>query len=421
MKKRQDQFHVEDWLPAHPLCFVSLQNNMKTSPKSIALKAYLCTDGRNIHYSVVRLHKDPVSPTCVSFVDVNKDSASDCACWIFFYPAGPNRRILEFVAARYAPHFDCDRDVMILCVNRPGKGTSSSNTSPQDSTTSECEHINTACRDVTTILDYYEVSRASLMYMCAGSTFAYSFASKFSERTTGYIIGVSSWVLRNSHPKSSSMCSTSTACVNDGGHTNEPTISTPHMHTFIHNMAMSGWFGSRGFVSSLVGGISGTANGLLNIVPETWIVSRLKKSLSDVERVEFEQQFPDRDGVGFAESMKWMNEDGCDGCGSEFVNLVCEKTGVTSRVDGVAKDIAVCLGSQEDLGMRYAIDVPAQKEVLLWHGTNDKMISISGSEYLASMIPNSTLTEVELGTHHGTMFFFPKGVIKALNKISGEV
>ena len=45
-------------------------------------------------------------------------------------------------------------------------------------------HINTTCTDVITILDYYGISRASLFYMCAGSTYAYSFAAQHPERTT---------------------------------------------------------------------------------------------------------------------------------------------------------------------------------------------------------------------------------------------
>ncbi len=179
---------------------------------SIFLKAYHCPDGRTIHYSAARLHEDPSATNGTSILDIDihansDDNIQDCPCWVFFYPAGPNRRLLDAIISRYAPRFRCLKDVIFLCVTRPGKGgtsspaiSSSSEKNKYDNATDrnhdvcdtrEKAHVAAACRDVITILDYYRISKTSLMYMCAGSTFAYSFAAMFPERTTGNIIGIS--------------------------------------------------------------------------------------------------------------------------------------------------------------------------------------------------------------------------------------
>ena len=89
--------------------------------------------------------------------------------------------------------------------------------------------------------------------------------------------------------------------------------------------------------------------------------------------------------------------------------------------DGDAKDIAVCLSTQQDIGLVYKTTLPQQKQVLLWHGEHDQMISVCGGEYLQSMISNATLTRISGGTHQGVMFFCPDDVMEALNRISRDV
>ena len=164
---------------------------MSSTTPSIFLKAYRCPDGREIHYAAARLHRDCNSPTA-DIIDVGEGSEGNSltkigACWVFFYPAGPSRRVLDAIISRYATKFECDKDVLFLSINRPGKVTSASVATPNktEDVSAERNHINTACTDVITILDYYGISRASLFYMCAGSTFAYSFAAQHPERTTG--------------------------------------------------------------------------------------------------------------------------------------------------------------------------------------------------------------------------------------------
>mmetsp|Transcript_28701 Transcript_28701/g.60891 ORF Transcript_28701/g.60891 Transcript_28701/m.60891 type:complete len:461 (+) Transcript_28701:11-1393(+) len=426
---------------------------------SIFLKAYHCPDGRTIHYSAARLHEDPSATTGTSILDIDihndanhgDNDIKNCPCWVFFSPAGPNRRLLDAIVSRYASHFQCLKDVIFLCVTRPGKGgtsssglaklSSSKNGNSKDADNENCNtreklHVATACRDVVAILDHYQISKTSLMYMCAGSTFAYSFAAMFPERTTGNIIGISSWILRYDPTTSTSSSSSSDSI---------PT--QPQMYTLTHKMAMKGFFGPKWMVSSLAGGIVNSATGLLSMLPKDFAEGRFQKCLSDREKSEWEKQFPktDEEKSGFIDVMNWIHTDGESGVGSVFVNVPaspsedekgdyeavgcnihihCNGSGGTpaentERNDGDAMDIAVCLSTQQELGMVYNTSVPPQQNVLLWHGENDTMISAEGSEWLAKVIPGgASLTKVPGGTHQGTMFFFPEDVMEALNRLS---
>jgi pimeloyl-ACP methyl ester carboxylesterase len=415
--------------------------------RSISLKAYHCPQtGREIHYSFAHLRareKDTDSSIHDDTTSVNINN--DTACWVFFYPAGPNRRLLEAVISRYEGEFECCRDVIFLCLNRPGKGGSSSSSRGEEGRSSnnhhagstnhgqlslEQEYIRRACNDVITIIDYYEIHNVNLLYMCAGSTFAYSFAAQYADRTTGYIVGLSSWILRHDGDKLNTDNNTDN---NDSiSHRSSDSdiidCATPtNMNSTIHSIAMRGYLGPKSIISSLAGNIiSSIAPNVFNIVPQQWIVDGFKKELSFDEQVEFDAQFPNDGGVDFVELMKWMYDDG-DGDGSVFVNvddaeaaaeLHNDKHRVPNMNDGNAKDIAVCLSSQHDLGLEYKSSIPKQKRVLLYHGENDKMVNVVGAEYLESMLSNATLSYVFEGTHQGTMLFFPIDVMLELNQIS---
>ncbi|KAL7531042.1 hypothetical protein ACHAXR_005741, partial [Thalassiosira sp. AJA248-18] len=362
---------------------------------------------------------DPSSPTEILDVDHPAQASPKFgACWIFFYPLGNNRRLLEAVISRYAPNFECDKDVLFLSINRPGKGGTSSasaTTQHDDTAPRERQYIRTASEDVVTILDFYGISKANILYMCAGSTYAYSFASQFPERTTGYVIGISSWILR-SDPSSSSNgneIENDNSCVN----------RTPQIYSLTHRMAMNGLFGPKSMVSWLAGGIVSSIMVVFNSVPPTWVDKNFKKELSDDEILIFGKQYPD--GLEFVEMMKWIQSDGCDEEVSILVNgddnsCSGETSGITNK-EGDARDVAVCLSTQQDLGMIYKSTIPPQRQVLLWHGESDKMISIEGASYLESMIPTATLTRVSRGTHQGTMLVFPDDAMEALNQISRDV
>ena len=157
--------------------------------------------------------------------------------------------------------------------------------------------------DVLTILDYYRISKTNLLYMCAGSTFAYSFASQHPARTTGYIVGIASWIL-HSQPSSSSSINCN-AAENDVMECAEDNINTPNMHSLSHRMAMKGFFGPKWMVSWLAGGIVGSMSILFSSIPPEWVGKELKKELSDNEIRIFDEKFPD--GVEFVELMKWIH------------------------------------------------------------------------------------------------------------------
>jgi pimeloyl-ACP methyl ester carboxylesterase len=398
--------------------------------RSISLKAYRCPQtGRDIHYSFAHLRggKKPSSSSPPEFSSSNDANNSNndtiigpsAACWIFSYPAGPNRRLLEGVISRYTPEFECDRDVFFICLNRPGKGGTSSSSSSTNTDAAnnniispEQEYIRTACNDIITIIDYYQVPKVSLFYMCAGSTFAYSFAKLHPERTTGYILGLSSWVLRHDGTKRSTNDDDCVDCT-----------TPPNMNSLIHSWAMHGYFGPKSIISSLAGGFMGSVPGLFNSFPQQWVVNGFKKELSNGERMEFDERYPEDGGVAFVEGLTWSYEDG-DGDGSVFVNVDAndvENKHVPNTNDGSAKDIAVCLSTQQDLGMEYKYSVPKQKRILLWHGENDKMVNVAGAEYLEAMLSNATLSYVSEGTHQGTMFFFPRDLMLELNQISNNL
>ena len=126
------------------------------------------------------------------------------------------------------------------------------------------------------------------------------------------------------------------------------------------------------------------------------------------------------------ELMKWIHDDGNDEEVSEQVNgngnVSCSKgkSSNTNKKEGDARDCAVCLSTQQDLGLVYKTDISPQRQVLLWHGESDRMIAIAGAEYLESMLPNAKLNRVSQGTHQGVMFFMPDGAIEALNRISKD-
>ena len=383
---------------------------------SIYLKAYQCQDGREIHYSVARLQRDGNNPTTILDMPDSEDVPK--VCWVYFTPMGPNRRILEVLVNRYAQNFECDKEVLFLCINRPGKCGSSSSISKSktdENTTDERKHIQTSCDDIISILNHYGIRKASLFYMCAGSTFAYSFATRYPERTTGYIIGIASWVLRSD--------------------SSSQDIQTPQkMNSLTHRLAMKGIFGPKWFVSNLVGGMVGSTSTLFSSIPSSWIVEKIKKEMSNNEVQQFDEQFPDEEL--FVKLMIWIHMDGRDDDDetSVFVNAKEDKEAMHStgcfgnaqiesgsnNKDGDAKDIAVCLSSQQDIGLVYKTTIPQQKQVLLWHGEHDQMISVTGGEYLQSTISNATLTRIPRGTHQGVMFFFPNDVMEALNRISRD-
>jgi len=180
------------------------------------------------------------------------------------------------------------------------------------------------------------------------------------------------------------------------------------MNSLTHRLAMKGIFGPKWFVSNL-----GNTSTLFSSIPSSWIVEKIKKEMSNDEVQQFDEQFPDEES--FVELMIWIHMDGRDDDDetSMFVNAKEEKATIQStgcfgnvqiengnnNKDGDAKDIAVCLSTQQNIGLVYKTTLPQQKQVLLWHGEHDQMISISGGEYLQSTISTATLTRIPREAH----------------------
>ena len=385
---------------------------MEDSGKSpeICLKVFHKADGRDIHYACSLLRRDSSSDS-TQFLDPSTVDSECRACWVVFYQAGPNRRLLESVLARYAPKFDVPKDTLFLCLNRPGKGGSSSPLGPVDGdgytcgdsgeSSSEKTYIHIASEDVISILDHYGIKQTNLVYMCAGSTFAYHFASRYSERATGHIIGMSSWVLRS---------------IDSSG--DEPIVETPEMNSKVHKLAMSGWL-PKGFLAYLGSGLTRVMLPvLINNLPEGWFVDAFRKELSSIENEEFEEVYGD--GAQFLDMMRRLYADKPE----DSVSVNEEPEGarkIQCHNDGDALDLAVCMSTQQELGLSYSYETfPTQKEVILFHGECDRMVSIAGAQYLSRSLPNTTLSTEPYGSHQGGMLFYPKEVMEALNRISSK-
>ena len=363
----------------------------------ICLKVYHRADGRDIHYASSILRRQ-VSNGSTQLLDPSTvDPGRIGVCWVLFYQAGPNRRLLESALARYSQNFVCPKDALFLCLNRPGKGGSSSLVG-----TCEKEYLHQASRDVITILDHYEIERTNLVYMCAGSSFAYHFASCYPERTTGHIIGMSSWVLRSVEI--------------DGDKT---VVKTPEMNSKVHKLAMSGWL-PKGLLAYLGSGLTRIMLPVvINNLPEGWFVDAFKKELSSLENEEFEKVYPG-DGARFLDMMRRLYADRPE----DSVSVNEESSGnlkIPCNQDGDAMDLAVCMSSQQELGLSYSWETfPTQEEIILFHGECDSMVSIAGAQYLARTLPNTTLFTEPYGSHQGGMLFYPTKVIDALNRISSK-
>lgn len=131
-----------------------------------------------------------------------------CRIWIFFYPAGCNCRMLVYLH-RYAIQYN----IIILCVNRPGKyGTSKSMQPPTNkynglSCLARAKkpeysiaqlHLQTDLCDIIQVLDYCYIQFIDgILCMCAGCTFAMKFVCQYPQRLSSIFKFVSGagWVL----------------------------------------------------------------------------------------------------------------------------------------------------------------------------------------------------------------------------------
>ena len=141
----------------------------------------------------------------------------------------------------------------------------------------------------------------------------------------------------------------------------------------------------------------GSMPAVFGSVSPSWLCKQIKKELSVEERHMFDDHIPKRSQLSM---MKWIHLDGRDDDVSVYVKTISGNTGNDTYKncnDGDARDCAVCLGTQQEVGLEYKNPTP-RKEVLLWHGEIDRMVSVDGAKYLEAMIPDATLTTVPNGS-----------------------
>jgi pimeloyl-ACP methyl ester carboxylesterase len=243
----------------------------------------------------------------------------------------------------------------LICVNRPGKGgTSKSESDGPES------HTATACRDAITVLDALAVSQASLLFMCAGTPFALSFANSAPERTTGQLVGVASWV--------------------------PPADCNDAKTLYKVGSALPSWL-----ISPIVGGSMTSVTSGITSLPQSWLVSGLKSDLTALEREAFDRENPDAEI--FVRKMAWMQEE----------------TG------GMSEDIAVLLGASEEIGLDCG---SIRGQVWLYHGEEDSMVPIAGAEWLGRQIPSAVLQRIPHCSHTGAMMMFHQSVADSFQMLA---
>ena len=271
---------------------------------------------------------------------------------LFFYPAGGNRRMLLSFRALFA-------DLQFICVNRPGKG----GTSPAKENDAK-SHLTTAIQDAAVVLDQLRVDKVSLVCMCAGTPFCFTFAARYPERTTGRLVGISCWV----QPADCSYANTKTAFFLG---TKMPTA-----------------------VSPMVGVVFASIGSSLTSFPTGMVLGALRGKLSTDEREAFDEKYKDRDD--FADMMNWMQR---------------ERGGVSS-------DMLVLLGSEL---LDYQAVVDSQKSIMLWHGTSDTLVRYAGAEWLATQgLSSATLNAVPDGTHQGCNFLLHSSIVDSLKALGQD-
>lgn len=269
---------------------------------------------------------------------------------LFFYPLGGNRRMLSFLHQHAL-----DASVRLICVNRPGKYPTS------DAEDSESEHlIGTVCDDTVAVLNFLAVSRASLLFMCAGTPFALAFASCVPSRCADTIMGIASWILPGDSDESKLMYRLGAAM---------PSC----------------------LISPVVGKTLATMNGSLGSFPVSWILSGVRSSLTEAEQILFDRQFAD--AASFVSRMQWIHQE----CGGE------------------CREISVLLSDSKHIGIEFA---SIRSKVLLFHGQQDTTVPFPGAEWLQTQLLSATLESIETGSHEGSIFFLHPMLLDGLKLLA---
>lgn len=269
---------------------------------------------------------------------------------LFFYPGGGNRRMLYSFRNLFS-------DLYFICVNRPCTG----GTSPAKEG-GAAAHLTTAIHDAVVVLDELGVEKVSLMCMCAGTPFCLDFAAKYSERTTGQLVAISSWV-----PPA------------DCGYENTKT-------TFYLGTRM------RPLVAPIAGLVFASIGSSLSSFPTSMTLGAVRSGLSTSEQEAFDEK--NEDTSEFAAVMKWMQQE----------------NGNTRR------DMSVLLSANL---VDYQAVVDSQESIILFHGTSDKLVPFASAEWMASdeALTGATLNAIPDGTHEGCNFLLHEQIVDSLKTL----
>lgn len=255
---------------------------------------------------------------------------------LMFYPMGASCRLADLFdwPAKQA-------NARLICVNRPGRGW----TSPAPSHAGS--HLQTACEDAQACLDHLHLSRAAVLFLCAGAPFALAFCARFPHRTNGKVVGCSSWVSPSDCPAA----------------------------RLLYKLG----------ASMPVGVLAAAAGAMAHCLQSV----ALGSFSSDVQA--------QGGGVTHEEAEVLCSERTAE-C-QDRVALILEK--LQSETGGEGEDSAVLVDSAQAWGLSYKT---LGHSVSLFHGEDDATVPIACAEWLRDQLPpSSVLYRIPRGTHSGVM------------------
>ena len=269
---------------------------------------------------------------------------------LVFYPLGTSRRalvVLEDAAIR--------ADIRLICCNRPGQGTDWPPSSAESNGISL--QLETAVEDQKLLMDELSITKASLLFFCAGTPFALRFASKYPERTL-QMLGVACWV--------------------------SPADCDKTKNLFQFASTLPGW------LMSAIGRLSecnSSVGRMLPPPPKSFVTAMLKSE-------EEKKLFRSNDRGEVAKRLAFAKS---------------EHSG------GDPLDIPVLLSSYKDMGL----ELPSPQNLKLIHSQSDDMIPIEAARWFSQQI-GTELQELQSNSHLGCLLLLHPALPKAMKDLTNS-
>jgi pimeloyl-ACP methyl ester carboxylesterase len=221
------------------------------------------------------------------------------------------------------------------------------------------KHMKTCIADAISVLNSLNLDKVGILFQCAGTPFALTFAAQHPERIADVpMVGLSSWVQPADCPETKKLFQ----------------------------------FGARKCPSWLMSPLSlGMGLGSLETsptwIPIAWVASKFHKSLAESEKKCFDVNFELDE---FVTKIRWMQQ---EGTGTPRADLSCLMTPAM------------------ELGLDFQkLTCP----IKLMHAQQDRMAPMEACEWLASRLPNCELIKLEDATHEGILFLLHSEIEQAL-------